>query len=225
MEDLIVRSLEDTERQGSNDVLSAPLQTRIGDDLNGIILPLVCFGFCVGGLRWLPEDVGDGGVVENGVFGQPHVELVDESPHSGRHDDVLSGHVLESAVQDGGHQGEVIADVRAEVEQHGAEDGVGVLALLRPGVGELAQHQSQPFFFEEVEQGFGGQPLFGAMVEAVVPSGVHFGLEEELVAFVAQLAVDGLPQRRVEESVRAVLEQRPLRDHRFVVAEQGVLAR
>ena len=85
-------------------------------------------------------------VEEDHVLGQAHVEVVDEGAHAVGHLDVAAVDVLESAVQRGRHQRQVVADVRPEVHHHGTEDGVGLFALpVRdvPVSFEKPQHEPQ----------------------------------------------------------------------------------
>ena len=144
--------------------------------------------------------------------------MIDQCPHSVGHLDIFTGHVLKSAVQSGRHESQVVADVRPEVEHHGAEDGVCEPAPRVFGRAELNAGHAVPFFFEELLQRLVLQPVLEQMVVAVQERCVELGFEEELVAAGAELGVDRVALRRVEQS------RHPVFGGRFG-AEQRVAAR
>jgi hypothetical protein len=142
----------------------------------------------------VPEDSGDGCIEFNGAFWQIDVKLVDQGAHAVGHLDIFFGHIFKRAVQNGWNEGQIVADVGAEVKNHGEENGLGLLAN---GIVQISAKflfgQSLPNFFQVLEQRFAGQFLLHATVGAVETAGFRFSVEKELVTLLSQLSINGLP--------------------------------
>lgn len=146
MKDFVVGSFQDTQGKRADDVLRSPCCATVRRHFDRVLVP-VWVGVSIG--RRLPEDVRhSGGKVEQRL-GQVDVELVNEGSHPVRHLDVFARQVLERAVENGRDERQVVANVRPEVEDHRAENGVGALTDGTLEIlAELLVGETLPFLFK-----------------------------------------------------------------------------